>query len=346
MNNEAITERAQILLKLLIETYILNGQPVGSQYLAKRSELAVSSATVRNILSDLEAMGLLTSPHTSAGRVPTEQGYRFFVNSLLKTKDIDTNLFSRCQQELTAQRDHHQLVQSTSKLLSDITNLAGMVSLPQPEQTILRHIEFLPLSNRRLLVILVINQSEVQNRIIEVERDFKPQELEQISNYLCEQFAGQDITKIRQQIILDLKQDQDRMTSLMQTAIGVAERAILDDKEPLDYVVAGQEHLLGLADEAGIDKLKHVFSAFTEKQQILSIFDKCIEAKGLQIFIGEESGFPELASCSVIAAPYNIDGQAVGVLGVVGPTRIPYQQVIPMVDITAKILSSVLNMDG
>lgn len=342
MNSEAITERAQVLLKLLIETYILNGQPVGSQFLAKNSELAVSSATVRHILSELEAAGYLASPHTSAGRVPTQQGYRFFINSLLKVNDIDTATVERCQQELASSLDPHHLVQATSKLLSDVTQLAGMVSLPHVEKTILRYIEFLPLSNRRLLVILVINQSDVQNRIIECDRDYTPSELEQISNYLTEQFAGLELSEIRTRILEELKHDRERMNAMMQSAISVAEQAIVDAKNDIDYIIAGQEHLVNLADEAGIHDLKNIFSAFTEKQKILSLFDKCIQARGLQIFIGQESGYPDFANCSVIAAPYQIDGEAVGVLGVVGPTRMAYEQVIPIVDITAKILSSTL----
>jgi heat-inducible transcriptional repressor len=343
MTKQTVTTRAQVILKLLIETYILKGQPVASQYLAKHSKLALSAATVRNILSELEAMGLLCAPHTSAGRIPTQQGLRFFVNTLLQVKDMDAGLIAHCAQELKSRSTQQQLVQATSKLLADITCLAGMVSMPHVEQTKLRHIEFLPLANQRILVILVINQREVQNRIIECSRTFTAQELEQMSNYLCAEFAGVDLSEIRTRLLAELKADKDLMNSLMQTAIRVAEQAIQNPEKEFEYVVTGQQHLINLVDDNGIQNLRQVFNAFTEKQKILCLFDKCLQAEGLQIFIGQEAGFADFANCSVVAAPYTIDGQAVGVLGVVGPTRMAYEQIIPIVDITAKLLSSALN---
>ncbi|MBS0357824.1 MAG: heat-inducible transcription repressor HrcA [Proteobacteria bacterium] len=344
MNSEhIISERSQQLLKLLIEQYIRDGQPVASQKLATSMNLALSPASIRNVLSELEDLGYLRSPHTSAGRIPTPQGYRFFVNSLLKVKTLDDSIIGEVQQELTPNQDKQSLLQTTSSLLSRITQLASVVTLPKNERMILRHVEFLPLSENRVLVILVLNEKEVQNRIIQMDRSYQLSELEQASNFLNQHFSGKDMVKARAELLQAMQRDRQHMDSLMQTIINVAEKAFPWEPKQPDYVLSGQMNLLDFADETGVDQLRSLFKAFVQKQEILELFDHCLEANGLQIFIGEESGYQIFDSCSLITAPYSVNDHVVGVLGVIGPTRIAYEEIIPIVDVTAKLLSAALN---
>ncbi len=341
-NLPSINDRALTLLKTLVERYIQEGQPVGSRTLARESGMNLSPATIRNVMADLENLGLVTSPHTSAGRVPTVQGYRLFVDRLLTVRPVDTETVSRFREELAASQDPEEVIDAASSLLSEVTRLAGLVMLPRRERITLRHIEFLHLSPRRVLVILVINDQEVQNRIITTQRDYTPAELQQVANYLNAEFAGRELESIRSGIIESMQQTRDDMHALMQTAVDMADRVVRSSREG-DCVIAGGTNLMDYAEMADVDKLRQLFEAFERKLDILHILDQSIEADGLQIFIGEESGYSALGDCSLVTTPYKVDGDVIGVLGVIGPTRMAYDRVIPVVDMTAKILGSLLS---
>ncbi len=337
-----IDERAQRLLRVLIERYLREGQPVGSRTLSRDSGLELSPATVRNVMSDLEDMGLVRSPHTSAGRIPTSQGLRLFIDSLLTVQPLDSSEAERLRAKLAPDVSIRELMSNTSNLLSEFTRLAGLVTLPHHDRLRLRQVEFLPLSERRVLVILVVNNSEVENRIITVDRDYSPGELEQASNYLNSTFAGHDLFEIRRRVLTEMQNTRDHMDQLMRDAIEIADKALATAEEN-DYLLAGQTNLMGLAELADTGKLRQLFEVFNEKSQILHLLDGAISADGIQIFIGEESGYEALDDCSVVTAPYRVDGQLVGVLGVIGPTRMAYDRVIPIVDMTARLLGAALH---
>lgn len=338
-----VSERSKALLKLLIERYLREGLPVGSKTLAEDSFLSLSPATIRNIMSDLEDRGLITSPHTSAGRIPTELGLKFFVNQLLTFEPPKAAEISRLQKELDALGDIKTLMGSTSQLLSQFTQLVGIVSTPLHEQQILRLIEFLPLSNQRILVILVLNEQAVQNRVIQTPKEYNKSELEQVANYLNAMFVGKDLLEIRKHLVKLLQEEREHLDRLMRTAIEIADKAFEGDLSGHDYVVAGESNLLALGEPVLTHQLRKIFEAFTQKQDILQVLDLCIKASGVQIFIGEEVGELKLKGYSLVSAPYSVEGQVLGALGVIGPMRMPYERVIPIVDMTAKFLSAALN---
>lgn len=342
----SIDERARHLLKVLIERYIREGQPVGSQTLAHDSGLDLSPATVRNVMADLENLGFLQSPHTSAGRVPTARGYRFFVDSLMQIKPLPNQEVQelRRQLEIDPCVNTTGLVQSVSSLLSAITRMAGVVMVPRPNNLALRQVEFLPLSDNRVLAILVVNEREVQNRIIHTHRPYTVTELQQAANFLNAQFVGKDIRQVRKDLVDEIHTTRKAMNQMMETVVEMAEKAFeTDNVDDEDYVLVGQTNLMSFAELSNLEKLRLLFEAFTQKHDILHLLDQCLDAQGLQIFIGEESGFNALDECSVVTAPYSVDGKILGVLGVIGPTRMAYQRVIPIVDVTAKLLASALN---
>lgn len=338
-----LSERAQHLLRLLIERYIRDGQPVGSRTLARDAGLELSAATVRNVMADLEEMGYLRAPHTSAGRVPTVRGYRLFVDSLLHLKPLHSQEVATLWQQLDPEQSTTDLVQSVSSLLSGITHLAGLVMVPRRNTLTLRQVEFLPLSDQRVLAILVVNEREVQNRIIHTPRDYSAIELQQASNYLNAQFAGKDIQQVRSNLLQELRHARETMDRMMQAVIEMADQAFVPQPGEEDYVLAGQTNLMGFDELADVEKLRQLFEAFTRKRDILQLLDQCMSAQGVQIFIGEESGFDALDLCSVVTAPYSAEGKILGVLGVIGPTRMAYGRIIPIVDVAAKLLSAALN---
>jgi heat-inducible transcriptional repressor len=341
---QLLNERAQRLLKVLIQRYVRDGQPVGSRTLSKESGLDLSPATIRNVMADLEDIGFLRAPHTSAGRVPTAKGYRFFVDSLLRVRPLEIEELARLQQEFAREAgDAQSLVATTSNLLSAFTKLAGLVTLPKVGHCTLRQIEFLPLSDRRVLAILVINSQEVQNRILNLDRNYTEAELRRAANYLNERFAGREVEAIRRLLLEELHQTREDMNRLMLDAIAIASRAL--DEEAggrVDFVVAGQTNLMGFEELSDVEKLRQLFEAFNHKREMLKLLDRTIAAEGVQIFIGDESEYEVFDDCAVVAAPYTRDDEVVGVLGVIGPTRIAYERVIPIVDITARLLSSAL----
>ena len=342
--NNSLNDRAQHLLKVLVQSYISDGQPMGSRNLAKMSDLEISPATIRNVMADLEELGFVESPHTSAGRVPTTKGYRLFVDTMLTVQPLTTDLVKRVSNDLQSDLGTNSLVESASMLLSGLTSMAGVVTLPKHERVELRQIEFLPLSDRRVLAILIVNQKEVQNRIIHTDREYTPSELQQAANYLNELCAGQDLVVARQKILQELDHVRENMNELMRSAVEMGEKIFSgEDIDKPDYVVVGQTNLMEYEELSDIYKLRSLFDAFNQKREFLNLLDRCICAQGIQIFIGQESGHKALDDCSVVTSPYTVDDEIMGVLAVVGPTRMSYERVIPIVDLTAKLLGEALN---
>ncbi|HEY3699398.1 MAG TPA: heat-inducible transcriptional repressor HrcA [Spongiibacteraceae bacterium] len=340
---ELITERGQLLLKALIERYIREGQPIGSKALLESSGLPISSATVRNIMADLEEVGLIRAPHTSAGRVPTVQGYRLFVDSLISVQPLEQDAIASLKHELHPDKSPKELVESASHLLARITAQAGLVTLPRQQRVQLRQVEFLPLSDNRVLVILVFNEREVQNRVIYTDRAYSQIELQQAANLINQRFSGRDLGDVRQALFDAMQADKASIDSHLQTTLDLASKVFEVSAEPeRDYVMAGETRLIGGASPEEFEKLKGLFDAFQQKRDILDLVDRCIRADGVQIFIGEEAGYEVLGDFSVITAPYQVGGQVLGVLGVIGPTRMAYERVIPIVDLTARMLSLAL----
>ena len=339
-----LSERAQHLFRVLVQRYIGSGQPVGSRTLSRDSGLDLSPATVRNVMADLEDLGLLRSPHVSAGRVPTVQGYRFFVDSLLKVTPIDGDVLHHLRSRLEIKGERESLMDAATSLVSDVTHMAGVVTLPKQERLILRHVEFLALSPERVLVILVVNGSDVQNRVIHLRRPYSQATLQQVGNYLNEVCAGKDLLEVRASLLAEVKEHRSSLNELMLTAVEMADKAFVRDSGSEEsLLVSGQTHLMEYGELADMEKLRHLFEAFREKTELLHMLDQCLRADGVQIFIGEESGFEVLDGCSVITAPYEREGEVLGVLGVIGPTRMAYDRVIPIVDVTARLLGAALN---
>ncbi len=333
--------KEQMLLKHLVERYILDGLPVGSKTLAESAALNISSASIRSVMADLEAKGFVSSAHASAGRIPTELGYRLFVDSLLTIQPLDKIDLTQVSRQLDPDMSAQELVESASGILSEVTHMAGLVTIPRRDQTILRHLEFLPLSDKRVLVILVLDDHEVQNRVIQTTTTYSESQLKEAANFINQSFVGQEVTLVRKRLIESMQNDRDSMNSLMSTAIEMAEKSLPEDSEA-DYVVAGQENLLDIGQNRAVEDLRALFQAFATKNDILDLLDKSMETEGIQLFIGQESGYEILDACSVVTSAYQIDGKQVGVLGVVGPTRMPYDRIIPAVDVTARLLSAAL----
>jgi len=343
MKESGLSGRATELLRTLVEMHIRDGQPVGSKSLHAESGLPVSTATIRNIMAELEDRGLLVSPHTSAGRIPTAQGYRFFVDSLLHIQTIDEAAVRALQGELNPNRSAKELVSAASNMLANITTQAGIVTVPRPDAHQLRQVEFLPLSENRVLVILVINEREVQNRIIELERPLTESQLKSAAELINQRYAGAELSDVKSQLLREMEEARSRIDGYMEAALDLANQALQSDPEDDDYVVAGENYLLGQASPEDMGKLRELFDAFERKRDLLELLDRSSRANGVQIFIGEEAGYDVFGDFSVITAPYAQGSKILGVLGVIGPTRMAYERVIPMVDVTARMLSAALS---
>jgi heat-inducible transcriptional repressor len=336
----ALNERAQLLLKTLVERYIADGQPVGSRALSKYSGLDLSPASIRNVMADLEEMGFIASPHTSAGRIPTSRGYRIFVDTLLTVKPLASIEINQLEGQLQTENTQ-RLVASASQLLSDLTHFAGMVMTPRRSAGF-RHIEFLKLSDSRILLILVTPEGDVQNRILTSEKSYTPSELTEAANILNQNYAGLTFDEIRRRVREELKQLRTEMTQLMNAALEAGSQAASESAE--EVVISGESNLLDSLDlSSNMVNLRKLFDLFDRRTGLLQLLDISNRAEGVQIFIGGESGVSPLDECSVVTAPYEVDGQVVGTVGVIGPTRMAYERVIPIVDITAKLLTSMLN---
>lgn len=339
VTEQNVSEKARRLLKALVEHYIAEGQPVASRILADSAELPVSPATVRNIIADLEERGFVRSPHTSAGRIPTPMGYRFFVDSLIQVEPLVGYDLQQLSRSLDPDMTSHELVESASGILSEVTRMAGLVTIPKRGQVLLRHVEFLSLNDNRVLVIMVLDDHEVQNRVIYTKEQYTEIQLKEASNFINHQFCGHALSHIRSSLISSMQTDRESMNSLMKTTLEVAEQAF-DSEVKDDFVIAGQENLLELD---ALEDIRELFKAFSLKGDILHLLDRCLETEGVQLFIGQESGYELLDECSVVTSPYKVDGELVGVLGVIGPTRMAYERVIPIVDATARVLSAALD---
>lgn len=339
------SDRGQHLLRVLIQRYIRDGQPVGSRTLSKDSGLDLSPATIRNVMSDLEELGLVSAPHTSAGRIPTPRGYRLFVDTLVRYRQPGDGEIRKIERQIQGDIDSPgSLVTAVSSLLSEFTSMAGVVSIPKPSQVTLRQIEFLPLSENRILVILVTNDREVENRILHTDRNYTASELQQAQNFINEHYAGADLQSVRQKLLDDLDNTRNSMNQAMHDIIAVAHSAMDSAAHPSnEYVLAGETNLMDFAELSDVDTLRRLFDAFSRKRLILDLLDRSISADGVQIFIGEESGYDIFDDCSVVTAPYHVDDDTIGVLGVIGPTRMAYDRVVPIVDVTAKLLESALS---
>jgi heat-inducible transcriptional repressor len=349
-DDTVLDPRARHLLRSLIGRYIRDGEPVGSQTLARHAGLDVSAATIRNILADLEDAGLLASPHTSAGRVPTPQGYRVFVDSLLQLRPLPEGELARLRHELPPGSGTQALLGNASELLSAMSHFVGVVSVPRREQFAFRHIDFVPLDAQRVLAILVFADNDVQNRIIQTRRAYDAGELERVSNYLNQHFAGRPLAEIRVALVRELRSARSEMEALLASTVELAEQALAGDGESAHsdgVLLAGQTRLMSVQDLSDLDRLRELFETFARKREILQLLERTLRAPGVRIFIGEETGLAPLEGMSLITAPYRAGGTAggpvLGVLGVIGPTRMAYERVIPVVQAAADVLGAAID---
>jgi len=349
MTADAVTtlpnERAQYLLKVLIQRHIRDGLPVGSRTLSRDARIDLSPATIRNVMSDLEDMGLIAAPHTSAGRIPTPRGYRMFVDTLVRYQAPNEQDIRELESEFgDLQDDASTLVGKVSDMLSRITSLAGVVTVPKSKQALLRQIEFLPLSDNQVLAILVINDREVQNRILRTEDAHTASELQRAANFINDNYAGVELSDIHSRLIEDLEKTRHSMNQAMLDIVLVAQSAIEGaTAQRSDFILAGERNLMDFAELSDIGTLRDLFDAFAKKRMMIELLDRSINASGVQIFIGEESGYSILDDYSVVTAPYRVDDNQIGVLGVIGPTRMAYDRVVPIVEVTARLLGSALD---
>ena len=336
-------KRAQILLKTLIEHYVAEGQPVGSRTLLQHSGLDVSPATIRNVMADLETLGFIASPHTSAGRIPTQRGYRFFVDTLLTMQPLETNKIQQLQSELDATKiaNAQELIQNAASMLSGLTQFAGVVMLPKRTGLALKHLEFLPLAEKRILLIIVTSDGNVQNRVLTTDKIYSPSELTQASNYFNANYLGMTMEGVQTKLQAELKTMQADISRLMSAAVEASTHAA-SHKDGV--VISGERNLLQIDDlSTNVATLRKLFDMFEQRTSLLQLLDYGQKAQAMQVFIGNEAGVSPLDECSMVTAPYEVDGQIVGTLGVIGPTRMAYERVIPIVDVTAKLLSSALS---
>ncbi|HER20156.1 MAG: heat-inducible transcription repressor HrcA [Halothiobacillaceae bacterium] len=340
-----LPERAQTLLRLLIDRYTDEGAPIGSRALARMSDLNLSPATVRNVMADLEDLGLVRAPHTSSGRVPTELAYRLFVDSLLVSPSkapVDARRLERILRE-AAEDDPQQMADTASQLLSGLTRFAGVVTIPSRARALFRQIDFVSLSPGRVLMVLVTNDGGVQNRIIHPDKPYGQDELTRFANFLNERLNGQSIQALRETLVSELKRTREELEGNLNEAIVLAESAVDAVEDDAGVVVAGQTNLMGIDELGDVERMRRLFNAFAEKRELVSLLDQCELGRGVKIFIGRESGSPSFDECGVVGASYGVDDQVVGVLGVIGPKRMPYDRVISIVDVTSRLLSSALS---
>lgn len=343
-NDFRLDERSENLLRMLIARFIDDGQPVGSRTLSHESGMHLSAATIRNVMADLEDMGLIRAPHTSAGRVPTALGYRLFIDSLLTIRPLRASKKEEIKYRLNEESDASELISAASNVLSDVTQFAGIVFLPKDSIAKLHQIEFVSLSRSRVLVILVTEDGQVQNRVISNDQNYSTSELSEAANFFNETYRGRSLNAVKNRLLKEMKRDSEQINELMQTAITIANSVFShDQRDDEDFVVSGEANLLSIPDLAAVEKIKRIFETFKTRHSLLSLLNKSIGARGVSIFIGSESGYEGLDECSVIAAPYEVKGRSLGAIGVIGPTRMPYDRVIPIVDVTAQMLGNALS---
>ena len=338
-----LNERAQILLKTLVERYISEGQPVGSRTLQQYSGLEVSSATVRNVMADLEEIGLVSSPHTSAGRIPTGLAYRLFIDTMLVTKPLDSVRVQQLESQLQPDNPS-RLITQASNILSDLTKFTGVVASAKRSAITVRQIEFLRLGEKRVLLIIVMPDGEVENRILLMDRDYSQSQLTEAGNFLNQNYVGCSFSQIRDRLRGELQQLHQDMSALMAAALAAGDAA--EAKQSEDYVISGEHNLLHVQDfSTDMNRLRNLFTLFEQKTDLLQLLDASRRGQGIHIFVGSESGLASLDECSVITAPYSADGRVIGTLAVVGPKRMDYERIISIVDITARLLGNALSQN-
>ena len=342
-----LDSRSRQLLRALIARYLEEGEPVGSRTLSRASGLDVSPATIRNIMSDLEELGLIASPHTSAGRVPTAQGLRLFVDSLLEIRPLPRDAMAQMERGLP--RGHpdqpsttRDLLGNASTLLSAMTHFVGVVTVPGESEVPLKQIEFVALDTHRVLAILVFADGQVQNRVLALRQKLDARALEQASNFLNAHYAGLRLDEIRLRVLAELRAAGSELNRRLEAAVEVAAQTFAPELEA-DMLVTGQTNLMGGEDASQMDRLRELFEAFQRKRDLLALLEGCARAPGVRLFIGEESGFAPLEGFSLVSAPYHAGERVLGALGVIGPTRMAYDRVIPVVQATARMLSEALN---
>ena len=335
-----LDDRAKLLLKALVERYIADGQPVGSRTLSKASGLELSPATIRNVMSDLEELGLIVSPHTSAGRIPTARGYRLFVDTMLTAQRSPGSIESMVAQQTLTPDQPQKVISNAAHMLSSLSHYVGVVMAPR-RSSVFKHIEFLRLSERRLLVIIVSPEGDVQNRVIFTETDYTGSQLIEAANFLNSHYAGLDIDSVRERLKNEVEALRGEIAALMQAAVQVGSEAIESRDE---VVISGERNLLTVSDfSSDMGSLRKLFDLFEQKAQLIRLLDVSSRAEGVRIYIGGESQVVPFQELSVVTAPYEVDGQVVGTLGVIGPTRMPYDRMIQIVDITSKLVSTALS---
>jgi len=333
-----LDQRAQSLLKTLVKLHINDGHPVGSNTLLSTSGLDVSSATIRNIMKDLEEAGFIVSPHTSAGRIPTHKGYRFFVDSLATVQSLNPNEINDLKNHFVLSDNKH-LISSVANTLSDLTKFAGVVMLPKAKKVKFKHIEFLNLSEKKVLLIIVTDDGSVQNRVLYTNKNYSKSMLIEASNYFNDHFGGCSVVDAKEKLVKEIKSLKQEMINLMSYAIDTSSEE--SDKDNL--FISGQTRLLETSElSQSVTSIKKIIEVFEQRSALLNLLEQSHDADGIKIFIGEESGYHALDECSVVTAPYHADGELIGMIGVIGPTRMAYERVIPIVDITAKILGNSL----
>jgi heat-inducible transcriptional repressor len=339
-----LDDRARTLLKALVERYIAEGQPVGSRTLSRASGLDLSPATIRNVMADLEELGLIASPHTSAGRVPTARGYRLFVDTMLTARPLDLD---RPDPQVMAAREQlhpdqpQRVITQAASLLSSLSSFVGVVTAPR-KASVFRHIEFLRLGEKRVLVILVSPDGDVQNRVIFTARDYTQAELVEATNYLNAHYAGLTIEEVRERLKSEIDALRGEIAALMQAAVQAGTEAMAESSD--NVVVSGERNLLGVQDfGSDLGSLRKLFDLFEQKTELMRLLDVSSRAEGVRIFIGGESQVVPYEALSVVTAPYEVDGQVVGTLGVIGPTRMAYDRMIQIVDITARLVGNALS---
>ncbi|MBW8829069.1 MAG: heat-inducible transcriptional repressor HrcA [Burkholderiales bacterium] len=335
-----LDERAKTLLKALVERYIADGQPVGSRTLSRASGLDLSPATIRNVMADLEDLGLIASPHTSAGRIPTARGYRLFVDTMLTAQPGQWGDGSGIEPQLQADQPQ-RVIANAAQILSSLSNFVGVVTTPK-KPSVFCHIEFLRLGDKRVLVILVSPDGDVQNRVIFTAQDYSQTQLIEVSNFLTQHYAGLTMEEVRERLKSEVEQLRGEIACLMQAAVDVGTEAIADSQEQV--VIAGERNLLAVQDfSSDMGSLRRLFDLFEHKTQLMRLLDVSSRAEGVRIYIGGESMVVPFEELSVVSAPYEVDGQVVGTLGVIGPTRMAYDRMIQIVDITSRLVSNALS---
>jgi len=342
---ETLSERSRKILEAIIEEYILTAQPVGSRTLT-RSAITLSPASVRNVMAELEEMGYLRSPHTSAGRVPTEKAYRYYVDSLPRVNSLD--LESRDRIEHHYQRRGLQmaeLLREASRTLATVAHYTGLVMVPSLHSTVFRRIEFVKLSSRQVLAVFISQSGMIQNRLVETGEEFSPAELEQVTNYLNQTMSGLSIREVKNRILAEMFQEKALYDRLLQRAFRLSAEALAEVGDG-EVIIEGTSHLLDQPEFSDLEGMKRIFRAFEQKSLLLSLLDRSVQARGVQVLIGSETECPELAGCSLITANYSGRRGNLGALGVIGPSRMPYSTLIPIVDYTASLISRMLEADS